>query len=164
MPANKKPHAGTKMGFTLIELLVVLAIIGILASVITLAINSARTKGRDSKRVGDMRQIANAMEQYYTQHGSYPTGTGSSVAGGTAFDNPAALDGAVEPFVPNYAPIIPTSPLPTDGSCVQTGLGGNNYWYETELDGLTYTLTFCLGGDNGEWRAGIRSITPNGFQ
>ena len=48
-------------GFTLIELLVVIAIIGILSSVILASLNSARKKGRDSRRLQDLRQITNQV-------------------------------------------------------------------------------------------------------
>ena len=48
-------------GFTLIELLVVIAVIGLLSSVILASLNSARKKGRDTRRVEDLRQIANTV-------------------------------------------------------------------------------------------------------
>lgn len=63
-----------KAGFTLIELLVVIAIIGILASIIAVSLGTARAKGRDAKRISDIRTIQLALETYYNDNGTYPTG------------------------------------------------------------------------------------------
>ena len=62
-----------KRGFTLIELLVVIAIIGILASIVLASLDSARKKGRDARRIADLKQIQLALELYYDAHGQYPT-------------------------------------------------------------------------------------------
>ncbi|MBI5457801.1 type II secretion system protein [Candidatus Kaiserbacteria bacterium] len=62
-----------KKGFTLIELLVVIAIIGILSSIVLASLNSARQKGRDARRVADIKQIQLALELYYDAHSVYPT-------------------------------------------------------------------------------------------
>jgi len=59
-------------GFTLIELLVVIAIIGILATIITVSLTSARAKGRDAKRISDIRTLQLALEEYYNDNGFYP--------------------------------------------------------------------------------------------
>src|SRR3989338_9061062 len=59
---SKHGHVfGKSKGFTLIELLVVIAIIGILSSVVLASLNSARAKGRDSRRVSDLKQVANSV-------------------------------------------------------------------------------------------------------
>ncbi len=62
-----------KRGFTLIELLVVIAIIGILSSIVLASLNSARKKGRDARRVSDIKQIQLALELYYDANSNYPT-------------------------------------------------------------------------------------------
>jgi type II secretion system protein G len=68
--------ANYKRGFTLIELLVVIAIIGILSSVVLASLNSARQKGRDARRVSDIKQLQLALELFYDANQSYPTSTG----------------------------------------------------------------------------------------
>lgn len=55
------------------ELLIVIAIIGILISVSVASYSSAQKKGRDSRRLADMKAVQNAFEQYYADNnGSYP--------------------------------------------------------------------------------------------
>ncbi len=59
-------------GFTLIELLVVIAIIGILSTVVLASLNSARSKGRDAKRMQELQQMHTAIELYINENGFAP--------------------------------------------------------------------------------------------
>ena len=64
-------------GFTLIELLVVMAIIGILSAVVLTSLNGARQKGRDARRISDVKQIQLSLELYYDSTGAYPLTIGT---------------------------------------------------------------------------------------
>ncbi len=59
-------------GFTLVELMVVVAIIGLLATVVTVSVISQK-EGADRTRVGaDMRSISDALDLFKLNMGYYP--------------------------------------------------------------------------------------------
>ena len=64
-------------GFTLIELLVVIAIIGILAAIVMVSLTSSRQKGRDARRISDVKSIQLSLEEYYNDNSKYPISTGT---------------------------------------------------------------------------------------
>jgi len=73
-------------GFTLIELLVVIAIIGILASVVLVSVNGARSKAKDVKVISGTKQIKTVIESNYSGV-SYPDLTNDSpILGGLVAD------------------------------------------------------------------------------
>ncbi|MCL5667277.1 MAG: prepilin-type N-terminal cleavage/methylation domain-containing protein [Patescibacteria group bacterium] len=59
-------------GFTLIELLVVISIIGLLASIVMVSLNSARLKARDARRKSDLAQLATAINLFLDDNGYLP--------------------------------------------------------------------------------------------
>jgi len=67
-----------KRGFTLIELLVVIAIIGILATIVLVSVNKARTKAKDTAIKGALEQLRLAAEMYYDENSSSYTNFDSS--------------------------------------------------------------------------------------
>ena len=140
----------TKSGFTLIELLVVVAIIGLLSTLSILALNSARARARDAKRVADVKQIQTALEMYYNDMGNYPLT--ASVTPGAAIYSP---NDPTHPFLKQ----VPAPPTPADGSaCATAALTSYTYTNtNTAGGGGTYTLVYCLG-------ANVNNITGNQLQ
>jgi len=61
---NKISFTRQRLGFTLVELLVVIAILGILATLIIVATNESRARGRDARRTADVKVMSDALELY----------------------------------------------------------------------------------------------------
>jgi general secretion pathway protein G len=140
-------------GFTLIELLVVIAIIGLLSTLAVVALNNARQKSRDARRISDIKQIQTALELYYNEAGTYP----ADITPGEAL----ALDATT------YMNIVPSNPEPqNDGPsgeecCVDAD--SCNYLYTQDNSGASYNIQYCLGGSTGGLENGTHYATPSGI-
>ena len=127
-------------GFTLIELLVVIAIIGILSSIVLASLNTARAKGRDARRVSDIKQIQLSLELYYDACGNYPANiytTSNNVCGSTS-SGVGLVQGGYISVVP-YDPSAP-SPCTADG-----GSGCYAYTGLCQGGGLCTPTSYHLG-------------------
>jgi len=136
-----------RKAFTLVELLVVIAIIGLLATLSVIALNTARAKARDTKRVADVKQVTTALEMFYNDAGRYPTST-------DLVDGSLSYSGTV------YMSNIPVAPNPPDGTCTSDS---NTYNFTQDNDGASYTISFCIGGNVGTLTPGNVCATPAGL-
>lgn len=146
-------------GFTVLELLVVVAIIGILSAIIMASLNSSRSKGRDAKRIEELRQMVNALELYYNVNGVYPSRAQLySATNQTQANNPLApylwplpRDPRTGAFY-NYSGIRQTT-TPVTSSCAGYHLGAslenNNQVLQNDSDFVSTTTTNCRQGPNG---------------
>jgi len=141
-----------KSGFTLIELLVVIAIIGLLSTLTIIALNQARARSRDARRLADIKQIQTALEMYYSDTGSYPALI-------------SMADGNIATGAVVYMDIVPKPPTPADNS---TCAGTTLYTYlATNINGAmngSYTLQYCLGRDTNGVLSSINTATSAGIQ
>ncbi len=161
--------------------MVVIAIIGLLASVVLLALNSARAKSRDAKRVADARQMQSALELYFNDCNQYPVVAAATVietmklqqgtaaaAGGNCSGTTGFVAGGGTPSGTAYISQIPVAPLPADnpsGSTACTNaISSNKYTYSsTGTGGSGYNLKFCLGGTTGGLSAGMATASEAGI-
>lgn len=119
-------------GFTLIELLIVIAIIGILATISITSLNTARIKARDVCRISDLRQVALALEMYYSDNTNvgYPGASGSNQWGDETWGMVKVLQDS------KYFSVAPSDP----------GTGSYEYWVTS--DNQEYILRAVLENNN----------------
>lgn len=151
-------------GFTLVELMVVISIIGFLASVVQVNLQSSKDSARGAQIVRNIRELQTALEFYNTQYGVYPAQIGSDdfPNGVDAFDmNPIppgkagfeeTLLGLVEG---GYLPVVPHFPSWPNNESYSDGFfeyqtesmvpdiawgGGSYYCGDSSWEGKGYVL------------------------
>lgn len=110
-----KKYQINKKGFTLVELLIVIAIIGILVTIVVIAINPLQllNNARDARRRSDLNQIRAGMQLFYNETKSYPT-TATSIPFGACWSSGGGCTGTI------YMRQVPNDAA---GSYVYSGTG-----------------------------------------
>lgn len=122
-------------GFTLVELLVVMAILGVLVTLIASGFRSAQLRGHDTQRKSDLKEVANALELFYSDYGFYPPEAAGYIAAcpyngstktGTAcsWGNGEMTDGKTV-----YFKLMPNDPS-SDYNYYYKLVGGSNQKYQ----------------------------------
>jgi general secretion pathway protein G len=65
----------SESGFTLVELLIVIVILGVLSSVVVFSVRGINNNSAQAACQSDVSTVNSALEAYYAQNKSYPTGT-----------------------------------------------------------------------------------------
>lgn len=88
MPRPLQPRRGRAAGFTIIELIIVVAIIGILAGLMTGVISYVQNSAKRNTCLNNLRQWGGALKLYMSEHGGkFPTYDGSKLDSDTAWFN-----------------------------------------------------------------------------
>lgn len=92
----------------------VIALIGMIAALLLVSLNSSGMKGRDARRISDLRELRNALQLYYDTYTAYPA-TLAAVA-------------------PQFISVIPKDPVLGASYLYDQNPGGNSYHLGANLE------------------------------
>ncbi|MCX6800311.1 MAG: hypothetical protein NT091_04160, partial [Candidatus Falkowbacteria bacterium] len=128
-------------------------IIGLLSTLAVVALNNARTKSRDARRVSDIRQVQSALELYFNDRNGYPID--SNLTNGDIGNKCLSTAGFDTCSGTTYMTKVPANPEP----------GGSSYVY-TNTDSTSarkYSLQYQLEAGTGGIGAGYQTATQAGM-
>lgn len=122
-------------GFTLIELLIVIAILGILAAGILVAINPIQktNQAKDANAKSDVSQIAQALQAYLTTNNVYPPDLATLVT---------SKELKVLPTT-SIAYTISGGEVSLSYTLLAPATAANNFWCWRSVTGITAAVATC---------------------
>lgn len=123
----------------------VIAIIGVLASIVTISSLEAGKQSRDEKRQADIRSLQGAVELYKNKYGRYPVGCNGadnwSGQVGTDFACGGSDGQYIVGLAPEFISVLPLDPKP--------GSGEYGYAYVTNSNGSVYKIISMNSVESG---------------
>ena len=152
-----------KTQFTLIELLVVLAILGILSSILLPSLKNARSKGKLTVCLSNLKQLGVANYSYIAQNsGSFPIGLSDPDNDGQFHvDDPAHYDNSLAPYLSYDVKVFECAGFELsnysgnlDPSFIEDPSGAKHYAYRTYRPN-NFQFNKSPRGSDQRWKNGL---------
>lgn len=130
----------SKRGFTVVELIIAIAVIGILAAIVTVSYKSITTRARNTDTAETIKKYVDALVIYHAKNGKYPTGNadnktclGVGYPGGTCWKGEISENASFT----NELKSVYGSGFPVTAN---KSLGLKGAWFKAAATGLTNML------------------------
>ncbi len=152
-------------GFTKLEILIVLGVIGLLGVMSAIALNSARERARDAKRLSDVARTQIALELYFNDHNGYPEAADAIALGQTStscLSSSGFMPVCKSDEESVYLKKMPVTPSTGLKDLVLCGAVTNTYCYQASE--IAYRISFELENANPEagLQKGINCASESG--
>jgi len=140
------------VGFTLIEMLIVVAIIAILSGVVLAGVSNFQSRARDTRRIGDLKNIQSYLELYFNKCNHYP--------GITDPNNNAGCTASLSDWGSLVTAMTTTSGVTS--KFPQPQVTAYPYCYGVSSNGLLYAVEAVLENDNAILHGSDQGALPTG--